>query len=455
MTTVACAASVAGGVVGKRQQGVATRSARAPRAAAGRTRVVPVQCQQQEQESSASVAGRGLLLSALAAGLTLASTPMAGASTAYDRCQTDACRELVGKMEAARNANPPPVAPAVAPSPAPAPVVSSGPASSVQPARADDAAAERARARAAAERERADREAERARDASRRAASNNASGGALAWIFGTTVGLAALTATATTVSTGSFSDLTSGNFNGWYRKALDQLRTSNSSVVVGSVGAIVATDAVVHIAPILNLLIPKVLELAGATIIGYYGTKYLVKKEGSPKDDINDIYKVLPSSLPPVGQAVDAVTTTAKTTLNFFKSINPESLTDDAGKYFKSLDNQAAVIALAAGIFVGILLLDNIAHFPILGIVLPKYLELVGVTATLLAANKYALGGGSVQSDADGIVKELTKVQVPVLSSLGSSSSLPSSSSSPSLKDKPKVGASTKAAVEAEVMDVE
>ena len=189
--------------------------------------------------------------------------------------------------------------------------------------------------------------------------------------------------------------------------ALEDAKSAITSVdglpgKAGYVGGVIAADAIAHL-PVLGALIPGPAEFLGTAAAVLLASRYYVTKDGAPEDDLAAFGATLPGEFPP---AVDSILSPVQGVAGRVGEIDLDILQDDIKqaptrlqKWVGGLDDAAGVVAPPAAALGATVLAGQVANLPVLALVLPRALELVGIAYLVAAVNKYG-------SDPDADVKD-------------------------------------------------
>ena len=160
----------------------------------------------------------------------------------------------------------------------------------------------------------------------------------------------------------------------------------------GYVGGVIAADALAHL-PVLGALIPGPAEFIGTAAAVLLASRYYVTKESTPEDDLAAFGASLPGEFPP---AVDSILSPVQGVGERIAEIDLDILQDDIQqaptrlqRWVGGLDDAAGTIAPPAAALGATVLAGQVANLPLLSLVLPRALELVGVAYLVAAVNKY------------------------------------------------------------------
>jgi hypothetical protein len=183
------------------------------------------------------------------------------------------------------------------------------------------------------------------------------------------------------------------------------------------VGGVLVADAVVHL-PLLGAIIPGPTEFVGTAAALLLAAKYFVDKETTAGDDLTSFGSSLPTELP----SVDDILKPASGFASRLGDLDLDILQDDLKQaparvqsWFGGLDDPVEVVAPPAAALGATVLVGQIAHLPILALVLPRALEVVGMACLLNAVNKFGTDDSAslkddlanVAAKAGGAVKKL------------------------------------------------
>ena len=189
--------------------------------------------------------------------------------------------------------------------------------------------------------------------------------------------------------------------------ALEDAKSAITSVdglpgKAGYVGGVIAADAIAHL-PVLGALIPGPAEFLGTAAAVLLASRYYVTKDGAPEDDLAAFGATLPGEFPP---AVDSILSPVQGVAGRVGEIDLDILQDDITqaptrlqKWVGGLDDAAGVVAPPAAALGATVLAGQVANLPVLALVLPRALELVGIAYLVAAVNKYG-------SDPDAEIKD-------------------------------------------------
>ena len=159
-------------------------------------------------------------------------------------------------------------------------------------------------------------------------------------------------------------------------------------------GGVVLVDALAHL-PVLGFLLPGPLECVGTCAATLALARYLVAKEGDFAKDAEAFGKTLPDSVP----AVDDVLAPCKALVEKASVPDFELLKGDAIEWFNGLDDPVETIAPPFAALGAAAAVSSVAHFPLVSLVAPRALELVGAGVCAVAARRYGNAEGSLKED--------------------------------------------------------
>ena len=153
----------------------------------------------------------------------------------------------------------------------------------------------------------------------------------------------------------------------------------------------------------LGALVPGPAEFIGTAAAVLLASRYYVTKESTPADDLAAFGASLPGEFPP---ATDSILSPVQGVGKRIAEIDLDILQDDIQqaptrlqRWVGGLDDAAGTIAPPAAALGATVLAGQIANLPLLSLVLPRALELVGVAYLVAAVNKYG-------TDPDAEVKD-------------------------------------------------
>lgn len=206
------------------------------------------------------------------------------------------------------------------------------------------------------------------------------------------------------------------------KKVFDE--SSNKYVVAASSAGVLLVDYVANL-PVLNLLLPGLLELSGQVLALVVLLNYISDRGGgktqNPAEDLVKYTSELPQDF---AGLVEPVKTGVLTTVEKATGADYASLPDYVVNKWESVDTKLET-GLRGGAALLLLLLSNkLLHAPLLGLLLPKTVELAGVVAAITAVQKYVVDGEDFEADAlgflqgtlkiPGLLPEAPKADVPV-----------------------------------------
>ena len=159
-------------------------------------------------------------------------------------------------------------------------------------------------------------------------------------------------------------------------------------------GGVVLVDALAHL-PVLGFLLPGPLECVGTCAATLALARYLVAKEGDFAKDAEAFGKTLPEAVP----AVDDVLAPCKALVEKASVPDFELLKGDAIEWFNGLDDPVETIAPPFAALGAAAAVSSVAHVPLVSLVAPRALELVGAGVCAVAARRYGNAEGSLKED--------------------------------------------------------
>ena len=191
---------------------------------------------------------------------------------------------------------------------------------------------------------------------------------------------------------------------------------ANQDAAIGKaclLGGVVAADALIHL-PVLGFFLPGPAEFVGTVAATLLAAKYFVTKEASYEEDIKAFAGAIPAGVP------DVASTVVEPITKFASAVSApdaDEIVGDFNEWFNGLDDPVEEIAPKAAAVGACVAVSYVAHFPILGLVVPRVLELVGVYVCGGAVAKYGEAGTvslkadliKVGDDAGAIVKSVVK----------------------------------------------
>lgn len=157
------------------------------------------------------------------------------------------------------------------------------------------------------------------------------------------------------------------------------------------VGGVVVADAVAHL-PVLGAILPGPTEFVGTAAAVLLAAKYFIEKETTPEEDLAAFGATLPSDLPSVDDVLKPAGGFAKRLGDVDLDILQDDVKQAPGRvqtWFGGLDNPVEIVAPPAAALGATVLVAQLAHLPLLGLVLPRALEVVGMAYLLNAVNKF------------------------------------------------------------------
>ena len=159
-------------------------------------------------------------------------------------------------------------------------------------------------------------------------------------------------------------------------------------------GGIVLADALTHL-PVLGFFLPGPAEYVGACAAVLLAARYYVTEDGTVQEDLANFGKSLPQGLPDVADVTEPVTAL----VGKLSAPDFEELKGDAVEWFNGLDDPVETIAPPAAALGAAYALVSVAHFPVIGLVVPRLLELGGVAVAAAAVEKYGNTSADVKKD--------------------------------------------------------
>lgn len=205
-----------------------------------------------------------------------------------------------------------------------------------------------------------------------------------------------------------------GDASGALEEVKGLVTGANQDAAIGKaclLGGVVAADALIHL-PVLGFFLPGPAEFVGTVAATLLAAKYFVTKEASYEEDIKDFAASIPAGVPDVASTVVEPITKF---VGAVKAPDADAIVGDFNEWFNGLDDPVEEIAPKAAAFGACVAVSYVAHFPVLGLVLPRVLELVGVYVCGGAVAKYGEAGTvslkadliKVGDDAGAIVKSV------------------------------------------------
>ena len=159
-------------------------------------------------------------------------------------------------------------------------------------------------------------------------------------------------------------------------------------------GGIVVADALTHL-PVLGFFLPGPAEYVGACAAVLLAARYYVTEDGTVEEDLVNFGASLPQDVPDVADVTGPVTALA----GKVSAPDVEKLKGDAVEWFNGLDDPVETIVPPAMALGAAYALVSVAHFPVLGLVAPRLLELGGVAVAAAAVEKYGNTSADVKKD--------------------------------------------------------
>jgi len=186
-----------------------------------------------------------------------------------------------------------------------------------------------------------------------------------------------------------------GDYEGALAEAQDAIsKIDGLPGKAGYVGGVIAVDAVVHL-PVLSALIPGPVEFLGTAAALLLASRYYVTKESTLEEDTVAFFATLPGELPAAGDigtllqpATNLVTSVTETDFDILQD-DVKQAPSRVQRWVAQLDEPAADIGPPAAALGATVLLGQLVHLPLLGLVLPRALEVLGMAYVIAAVNKY------------------------------------------------------------------
>ena len=224
-----------------------------------------------------------------------------------------------------------------------------------------------------------------------------------------------------------------GDASGALEEVKGLVTGANQDAAIGKaclLGGVVTADALIHL-PVLGFFLPSPAEFVGTVAATLLAAKYFVTREASYEEDIKDFAASIPAGVPDVASTVVEPITKF---VGAVKAPDADVIVGDFNEWFNGefilifvwairltwffltgLDDPVEEIAPKAAAFGACVAVSYVAHFPVLGLVLPRVLELVGVYVCGGAVAKYGEAGSvslkadliKVGDDAGAIVKSV------------------------------------------------
>ena len=186
----------------------------------------------------------------------------------------------------------------------------------------------------------------------------------------------------------------------------------NFSVKAATVGAVIATDAVAHF-PVVGSVVPGTLEFIGTLTAVLLLERYLLVGEDKFEDDFEALGDSLPSELPKsVDELIELfspIGTSVKKATDAVSEINPEEVSEaaaDVPEWFGDSENPLIDIGGPATAIAGTVALGNVAKWPLVAIIAPRLLELLGAGVVVYSVQRYGTPNADVKEDLGAVVDE-------------------------------------------------
>ena len=239
--------------------------------------------------------------------------------------------------------------------------------------------------------------------------------GVFDYVVGDVTVAALASALALALTTPSFKDKAlAGDAEGALEEVKGLVTGPNQEAAIGKaclLGGVVAADALIHL-PVLGFFLPGPAEYVGTVAATLLAAKYFVTKEASYEEDLKDFAAAIPAGVPDVTSTVVEPITKF---VSAVKAPDADALVGDFNEWFNGLDDPVEEIAPKAAAVGACVVTAYVAHFPIIGLVVPRVLELVGVYVCGGAVARYGEAGAvslkadlvKVGDDAGAIVKSV------------------------------------------------
>lgn len=345
---------------------------------------------------------------------TSASWADAEAVAPIDRCKSDACREMMMKIEEKRNRGPANAKASFAPT---VRTEENQSESLSKPNKNEDAqkkadlkrlekeeAAAAAR-KAALEKDLAKKQAKINKEKAKKKKKGKYS------LFGTLTTAGLLAALGLVVAGGGFEDLKALNGEAALekgKKAFDE--SSNKYLVMASSAGVLLVDYLANL-PVFNLLLPGVLELSGQVLALTILLNYITDRGGgktqNPAEDLVKYTSELPQDF---GSLVEPVKNGVLTTIDKATSANYAAFPEYVTQKWESVDTKVETGIRGGAALLLLLFSNKLLHLPLLSLLLPKTVELAGVVAALTLVQKYIVDGDDFEKDAFGFLQNTLKI---------------------------------------------
>lgn len=131
---------------------------------------------------------------------------------------------------------------------------------------------------------------------------------------------------------------------------------------------------------------------------------HLTPQDSTPGEDFANFARGVSPGIPDVDEIVTPVTTLA----GKLRVPELEAVQRDVTEWFNGLEDPVEELAPPAAALGAAYVASQVAHFPLLGLVLPRALELLGVAYVVAAVNRYGRDNTNVSltKDLQGYAKQ-------------------------------------------------
>lgn len=335
-----------------------------------------------------------------------------------DRCKSDACREMMLKIEEKRNRGPANAKASYAPTlkeednkavvepktnPGNDKKEQAQKKAEMKKLEKEEAAA--AARKAALEKDLAKKQAKINKEKAKKKNKGKYS------LFGTLTTAGLLAALGLVVAGGGFEDLKALDGEAALEKGKKAFEeSSNKYIVVASSAGVLLVDYLANL-PVFNLLLPGVLELSGQVLALTILLNYITDRGGgktqNPADDLVKYTSELPQDF---GSLVEPVKTGVLATIDKATSANYGAFPDYVTQKWESVDTKVETGIRGGAALLLLLFSNKLLHLPVLSLLLPKTVELAGVVAALTLVQRYIVDGEDFETDAFGFLQNTLKI---------------------------------------------